>query len=519
MTSVHADGAPDGAARPNAPPSSLRTRWLRGSVAAGLLAAAFAARRRRVGPRELSRRELRALIDNAPDTVIRFDLGLRIRFVNPVVEVYTGLAPAAMLGRTVAEIGLPPENVRESEDALGTVLATQRPTVMEFSFETPVGMRYFESRLVPEFGADGAMQSVLGLTREVTERRVAEVTARRSEAFLAEGQRISHTGSWSRNCVTGAVVWSDEQYRIFGADPAVPRPWPSEALGALFWERVHPADRPFVRRTYEQGMRDFTPVALEYRIVLADGTVRHIASEGRRGEGDDYIGTIMDVTDRVRANRRLRRAIKARYEAALAERTRIARDMHDGLLQDVTAIALQLGAVLPHASTTPEVAARLAGILRLAEQAGRQARVAVQGMRRGGDAVDLVAAVQAAAQRATAPSALALTVRVSGRPCLVPPPTCDAAVSIVQEAIANVVTHAEARTVRLAVAFGRTRLRLSVRDDGRGMPPPAAGAGGGVGHFGLVGMRERAAAVGAGLVVSTVPGRGTLIRLEAPLRP
>ena len=629
------------AARPGV---GSRAWWLRGGVVAGLLGAAVAGRRR---IRELERRarELGSLTDRAPDVVIRFDRALRIRYVNPLVETYTGVPPAAMLGRTVAELGFPEADVRAWEAGLHAVLATGERNVIEFTFSTPAGPRHFESRVVPEFARDGTIQSLLGITRDVTDRRVAEERFRRNEAFLAAGQRISHTGSWSRNCETGAVIWSDEQYRIFGADPAVPRPWTTEALRALFWARVHEADRASVQRTFERAMRDFTPVSLEYRIVLPDGSVRHIQTDGRRGDGDEYIGTtvdvtatrtveeqrrrseaylaegqrltrtgswgwnlvtneifwsretfriygfepadrappyetvlarahpddapgvdrslkeafqtgadvrlltrilvpgermkwvqthghavrddggrvvelvgtVVDVTSRVRANRRLRRAIKARYAAVLAERTRIARDMHDGLLQDVTGIALQLAAMLPHVDAAPEVAARLLGVLRLAEQAGREARMAVQGMREQGESVDLVSAVHHVAQRALAPSVLTLTVRVSGRPRSVAASLCGALAAVVQEAVANALAHADARAVTVAVAFTARRVRLTVRDDGRGLRP-RSDADAGREHFGLVGMRERAAAIGAAFAVSSAPGRGTAIRLDVPCR-
>jgi PAS domain S-box-containing protein len=582
-------------------------------------------------------------VDHAPDVVIRFDRALRIRYVNPVVETFTGRPPAELLARTVGELGFDAALVRGWEAGLRRVVDRREPEVIEFPFDTPTGRRHFESRLVPEFDGDGAVRSVIGITRDVTARWLEEDRFRRSEAFLAEAQRIAQTGSWSRNRVTGAVTWSDEHYRIFQADPAVPRPWSAEALRALFWERVHPADRALVERTFARVTRDFTPLALEFRIVLPDGAIRHVRAEGGRGDGDDYIGTTMDVTaarraeeelrrseaflaegqrlthtgswalkaatgdilwsremyriygfapedgapryeavlarahpddapgvdraiqeafrtgselrlrtrilvpgrpmqwvetyghpvrgddgtlveyvgtvvdvtERVRADRRQRRALRTRYEAVLAERARIARDMHDGLLQDLTGIALQLGALLPHARATPEVAARVQEILQMTEAAGRGARLALQGMREHEERADLVGAVQQAAQRIATPAALALTVRVSGRPRAVPGPVREAAVSILHEAMTNVRKHAHARAVRVAMAFASRRFRLSVRDDGRGLPVPEE-ASGGAEHFGLLGMHERATGVGATLTVTSAPGRGTLVRLDVP---
>jgi PAS domain S-box-containing protein len=231
-----------------------------------------------------------------------------------------------------------------------------------------------------------------------------------------------------------------------------------------------------------------------------------------------FTAYIRDITERKRGERRLRHAIRARYEAVLNERARIARDMHDGLLQNVAAIALQLGALLPHAQTSsPVVTERLKQILELTERTGREARQAVAGMRAGGESTDLVTAVGQAAQTVATQSELTLSFNVKGHARSIRADVCDVAVSIVQEAITNVLKHAHARGVKLSVAFGTRSVRVSVRDDGQGLIPHEAEVTD-AGHFGLVGMRERAASVGARFAVRSTPGRGMVVRLDAPYR-
>jgi PAS domain S-box-containing protein len=231
-----------------------------------------------------------------------------------------------------------------------------------------------------------------------------------------------------------------------------------------------------------------------------------------------FTAYIRDITERKRAERRLRRAIRARYEAVLSERARIARDMHDGLLQNVAAIALQLGALLPHAQAAPPaVTKRLKEILELTERTGREARQAVAGMRAQGESTDLVAAVGQAGQTAATQSELTLSFNVKGHARSIRADVCDVAVSIVQEAMTNVRKHAHARGVKLSVAFGIGSVRVSVKDDGQGLIPHE-GQATDAGHFGLVGMRERATSVGARFAVMSTPGRGTVVRLDAPYR-
>src|SRR5215470_4371171 len=137
--------------------------------------------------------------------------------------------------------------------------------------------------------------------QERAERKQAEQQLRRSEAFLAEGQRISHTGSWGWVLSSGRVTWSEEQYRMLGFEPGK-----AEPSVALFLTAVHPEDRARVQRDLEKAAQAKEAYAINYRVVLQDRSVRHVCSVGRplateAGEVDEYIGTSSDVTERVQA--------------------------------------------------------------------------------------------------------------------------------------------------------------------------------------------------------------------------
>jgi PAS domain S-box-containing protein len=138
------------------------------------------------------------------------------------------------------------------------------------------------------------------LQSEIIERKSAEEKIRRGEAFLAEGQRISRTGTWSWNVASGKVTWSEEHYRIFGFDPGK-----TKSSFQLFMETVHPEDRSFIKQRLDEAIRERSGFDLEFRLALPDGAIKHVQGVGRpalgpSGEVDSYIGTTVDISERKR---------------------------------------------------------------------------------------------------------------------------------------------------------------------------------------------------------------------------
>src|ERR1700730_4263070 len=161
-------------------------------------------------------------------------------------------------------------------------------------------MEYRETRS-PNSHDLGLIEMATHLARVAIERDRAEQALRRSEGFLADGQRISHTGTWGWNLSTGKVVWSEEHFRIFGFDPEKTKP-----SFQLFLQTVHPEDRSFIERGLDEAIREKSGFDMEFRITLADGSVKDVQGVGRpvakeSGDLDNYIGTTVDITARKRA--------------------------------------------------------------------------------------------------------------------------------------------------------------------------------------------------------------------------
>lgn len=144
---------------------------------------------------------------------------------------------------------------------------------------------------------DGSRQEGVAYAIDLTERKRAEEKIARSEASLAEAQRLAHVGSWERDVIGNRAVWSDEMYRIFGQDPATFVPTYESFLAC-----VHPEDRPALDQAVATLRRTGGPFELAYRIIRPDGTVRATHGRGRVDPGHPgrparIVGVIQDVTE------------------------------------------------------------------------------------------------------------------------------------------------------------------------------------------------------------------------------
>ena len=138
------------------------------------------------------------------------------------------------------------------------------------------------------------------LTKEVLQRQRAEEALLRSEAYLAEAQRVSHTGSFGWSVSSGHIVWSDETFRIFEYDPA------NKPTVEVILQRTHPEDRAFVQETLDQAARDSKAFDFEHRLLMPDGSVKYVRVVGHpstnyESGSFEFVGAVMDITESKRA--------------------------------------------------------------------------------------------------------------------------------------------------------------------------------------------------------------------------
>jgi ligand-binding sensor domain-containing protein/signal transduction histidine kinase len=218
----------------------------------------------------------------------------------------------------------------------------------------------------------------------------------------------------------------------------------------------------------------------------------------------------------------IERRFNMRLEERVGERTRIARELHDTLLQSFQGLMLRFQVAYDEIPARPAEARKTLGnALDLAAQAITDGRDAVQGLRSSRiERNDLAQAIgslgQELASHETNSNRVESFVDVEGTPRDVHPILRDEIYRIAGEALRNAFRHAHARRLQVAIEYGERQFRLRVRDDGKGIDPELVGKQGRAGHWGLAGMRERAVRIGGNLEIRSQRESGTEVELSIP---
>lgn len=312
---------------------------------------------------ELRQREqqFKMVAENAPDIISRMDAEFRHLYVSPCVELATGIPSEQFIGKTNAQLGMSEDINSIWDDSLRQVFGTGQEQIIEFRFPTPKGLRWYQSRIVPEFASDGSVETVLSIARDVTDYKQVERALRESEERLRLALAAAQMVGWDMDLITNHVVCSPNALEVWGVQ---------EGTAEEFFAVIHPDDRQRIIQAAQRAIAGELSYKQEYRVIAPNGIVRWLNSVGRvyldaTGRGVRIIGVSVDITERkqIEAQRdRLLEREQAARRSAETERKRL----HDILMQFPAMIGIVTGPDLVYEFANPtylQVAGRTRDII------------------------------------------------------------------------------------------------------------------------------------------------------------
>jgi PAS domain S-box-containing protein len=265
---------------------------------------------------------LRLVIDTIPAYVWSAKPDGSVDFINQRLLEFLGRSMQDILGWGWGSL-VHPDDLTRFVGEWQAAVATGEPMESEARLRRIDGdYRWLLIRNVPLRDKLGNIVSWYGTAIDIEERHRAEEALRRSQNYLLEAQRLSHTGSWAGAPGAGEIrYWSEECYRVLGFDPREGQP-----RVETFFQRVHPDDRAKTREELETAGREKTEFEFDYRIVHPGGEISDIHTVGHpvfssSGNLVEYVGTVIDVTERKRAEQERERL--RQIQADLAHLSRV----------------------------------------------------------------------------------------------------------------------------------------------------------------------------------------------------
>ncbi|RZI43761.1 PAS domain S-box protein [Herbaspirillum sp. HC18] len=414
------------------------------------------------------------------------------------------------------------------------VLMTVGPRVWEMEFSAPKAalVTGFDAYLPWLVLAAGLVASLLlfsiyySLT--TARRRAIELAKemtkdlRASEASLAEAQHMARLGSWVLDPEAGTMTWSAETYRIFGMDRFSDMPRYDD-----FLRRIHGDDLERVRKGLERCLASGEEFDTEHRITQRDSAIRWVHTISRLGHGSTgklLRGAIMDVTERkqtveaLKRSQELLRELTAHQDRVKEdERKRIAREIHDELGQTLLALRIDVSMLEARTGAThPRLNEKVREALNHLDATVKTIRTIINNLRPAVLDLGLNAAIEWQVAEFRRRTGIACDLHMGDQEIVVDDARATSLFRILQESLTNVIRHAKASHVAIDLYQENNRLVMRITDNGVGigMYPNRRKSSN---SFGLVGVEERIHALNGEFVITSAPGKGTMLTIYLPL--
>jgi len=390
--------------------------------------------------------------------------------------------------------------------------------------------RWFLVRTAPLRDEQGNVVKWYGVSTDIEDLKRADAALKESQRRLEEAQRIAHVGHWDRDLETRRITWSDEIYRILGL------PLGEHDSPRTEWlEVVHPEDRPSLSTAIEEMLRGIRRLDMEFRIVRPNGEVRFLHSQGdvirdERGQPVRMFGTAQDITERKRAEEQLKatteqlRALSARLQSAREqEGIRIARELHDELGAALSSLRWDFEEVVEVISGSADqsefadLKKRIEGMIELTDTTVNAVRRIASELRPIAlDELGLSEALEWQARQFQERTGIMVECDCHQENIELTGEQSTAVFRIFQEALTNILRHADATKVYIQLHKQTGAIILKISDNGRGITDDEKS---GQVTLGLLGMRERAHLIGGTININGSDGEGTVITVRIPISP
>jgi PAS domain S-box-containing protein len=466
---------------------------------------------------------LRLVIDTIPTMAWSLRHDGVLDFVNQRWLDYTGLSFEEAIEEPTRTVH--PEDFSRVMEKWLVVKATSEAYEDEMRLQRADGeYRWFLVRIAPLLDEQGSILKRYGVAIDIEERRQAEEKLKQSESQLAEAQRLAHVGSFDWDLRSNSVTWSDELYRIFCLEPGKIK---VRGDAMVF---IHAEDRDLVLSTVKSAVKNKEPYSFYYRVLRPDGDERIVHSRGQIVSDQDgspikVLGATQDVTELKRAEEKLKatsaqlRALSQSVQSAREEEaTRIAREIHDELGSSLSRLKWDLELVgkeylqvegVANLSKLQEKITAMRALIDDTIDAIR--RISAELRPSALDDLGLLAAIRWHARQFEVRTGIVTLLDSSFEDIDLTDQQSTAVFRIFEEAMTNVLRHAQATQVDIKLEKEYGELLLTIGDNGRGITEAEKSDRL---SLGLLGMRERANLIGGRLVIEGSEGGGTVVRLR-----